>query len=90
MAQTHQNISSPAVSVETFQAGQSAPYSGEYALVDAQGNRQGFDLVTLDEGDSFPPVPEQNLFYTLNDTCLDEECDVEEHGHSTQPPHPGA
>lgn len=61
-----------------FRPGETVKYSGEYILVDAQGNQQAYDVVTLDEGEKFPDLKGQqtNLSYVLNDTCLDEPCDV--------------
>lgn len=62
--------------LELYKAGDRVPNSGEYCIVDAQGNKLDYDLVTLDEGESFPALKESNLFYSLNDTCLDESCEV--------------
>jgi hypothetical protein len=64
--------------LEVYRPGETVKYSGEYVLVDAQGNKQDYDIVTLDEGEVFPDLKGQqtNLCYMLNDTCLDEPCDV--------------
>ena len=35
---------------ELFKAGQQVQYSGEYNVLDEQGNAQGQDQITLDEG----------------------------------------
>jgi len=61
---------------ELFQAGQKVQYSGEYNVLDEQGNPQGQDQITLDEGDTFPEVKGINARYQLNATCLEEECEV--------------
>ncbi len=53
-------------------------YSGEYLVVDEQGTPQGQDIITLDEGDTFPEVNGINACYQLNATCLlEEECEGE-------------
>lgn len=58
---------------ELFEPGQKAIYSGEYTIVDEKGNPQGNDIITLDEGDTFPVVDGINAYYQLNSTCLEEE-----------------
>ena len=60
---------------ELFQAGDRVEFSGEYNVVDEQGNPQGGDMITLDEGDTFPEVNGISAYYQLNPTCLEEECD---------------
>jgi hypothetical protein len=63
--------------LELFKPGEKVLYSGEYVLVNEQGQRQeNISEVTLDEGERFPDVSEKGLFYMLNDTCLDEACEV--------------
>lgn len=63
--------------LELFEAGEKVLFSGEYVLVNEQGQKkeQGYEI-TLDEGEYFPQVPQERLFYLLNDTCLDEPCEV--------------
>ncbi|MCE3235033.1 MAG: hypothetical protein K0Q50_1213 [Vampirovibrio sp.] len=62
--------------MELCRPGEIVKYSGEYILVDEQGNRLDFDVVTLDEGEAFPKVNNQNLCYMLNATCQEESCEV--------------
>jgi hypothetical protein len=57
-------------------ARQQVQYSGEYLMVDEQGNPQGQDMITMDEEDTFPEVSGINACYQLNATCLEEECEV--------------
>jgi YjzC-like protein len=68
--------SSPTEKTELFKPGQKAKYSGEYIILDAQGNQQGEDIITLDEGDEFPEVKGIQAFYQLTPTCPDGECEV--------------
>lgn len=74
--QGQQNVGSQgqAAGVEIFRPGDKVMYSGEYTLVDQQGNRLDYDFVTLDEGESFPRQSE-NVCYMLNDTCMEESCE---------------
>jgi hypothetical protein len=71
-------MSSQSVQEKTdiFRAGQIVQYSGEYNVLDEQGNSLGQDQITLDEGDTFPEVKGINFCYQLNPTCLEEECEV--------------
>lgn len=58
---------------EVFRPGDTAPMSGEYAVVDAEGNETDYDTVTLDEGDRFPDLVEEGLCYRLFDSDEDIE-----------------
>jgi hypothetical protein len=69
-------IQSTQPQTELFRARQQVQYSGEYLVLDEQGNPQGQDMITLDEGDTFPEVNGINACYQLNPTCLEEECEV--------------
>lgn len=62
--------------IELYKPGDTVKYSGEYIVVDVHGNRLDFEIVVLDEGERFPKVNNQNLFYMLSDTCVDEPCEV--------------
>lgn len=48
--------------MQKFKSGQKAPQSGDYRIVNENGQvvRSG---VTLDKGDSFPPTPGSNQFF---------------------------
>ncbi len=63
---------------EFYQAGQTVVASGEYELLDAQGNKTDYDIVTLDEGETFPQIHDPNVCYRMVATCLDDAgaCDV--------------
>lgn len=62
---------------ELFKPGEKVKFSGEYALVDREGQvQEEYDFISLDEGDVFPSLPNENMCYMLNDTCLDEPCEV--------------
>ncbi len=58
---------------ELFTPGEVVPASGEYELVLENGNKTDYDLITLDEGEKFPPISERNLYYRMHATCLAEE-----------------
>lgn len=58
---------------ELFRPGEVVPASGEYELVEAQGNKTDYDIVTLDEGETFPNVQDKNLCFRMVATCLEEE-----------------
>ena len=62
--------------MEVFHAGDTVRYSGEYVLVDEQGNKRNYAIVTLDEGETFPQARGKILCYMLNDTCLEEACEI--------------
>jgi hypothetical protein len=70
-----------ALDKELFKAGEKILYTGEYALVDIQGNKQDYELIALEEGETFPELKDaqaKNLCYTLNATCdeSDDTCEV--------------
>lgn len=46
--------------------GQSAPYSGQYALVGSRGGKTG-DEVTAIKGKPLPPTPHHGMSYKLVD-----------------------
>jgi len=60
---------------DMYKAGTQVQYSAEYLVVDEQGNPQGQDMISLDEGDTFPEVNGINACYQMNATCMDEQCD---------------
>jgi hypothetical protein len=74
----------PATGLELYREGERVPYSGDYALVNEEGDRQDYDPITLDEGDLFPERREENLYYMLNVTSLNDAC-LRESGVKTTP-----
>ena len=56
--------------MEIFRPGEKAPYSGEYCVVDQEGNQTDYDTVTLDEGEALPQLQDKNLCFSL--------CEVDE------------
>lgn len=67
----------PTTGLELYRQCERVPYSGDYALVDEEGDRQDYDPITLDAGDTFPERREENLYYMLN-TLRSGEPDEEE------------
>jgi hypothetical protein len=51
---------------ETYRGGDRVIYSGEYCLVDSQGRITDFEILTLDEGETFPVPIETDLLYQLH------------------------
>lgn len=60
---------------ELFQSGETVTASGEYELIDEQGNKTDYDIITLDEGEQFPEIKERNLYFRMVATCLEEKCE---------------
>lgn len=53
--------------------GEIVPASGEYELVNAQGKKTDYDIVTLDEGEKFPSIKDSSLYFRMSATCLEGE-----------------
>jgi hypothetical protein len=55
----------PDIDLELYQSGDEVPCNGQYAIVNANGDRQDYDEVWLDEGDVFPELKERDACYVL-------------------------
>ena len=51
---------------KTFKAGELSPQSGQYAIVDDQGEKTGSERTVI-QGKPFPPTPKKNYGYLLVD-----------------------
>jgi hypothetical protein len=61
---------------ELFKSGQKINYSGEYEIVDKNGQNLGYEPVALNEGENFPAlndVENKGLYFKLQETCNENE-----------------
>lgn len=50
---------------QIFRPGDPVPVTGDYEVVDEQGNVTEYEYITLDEGEFFPPLKASYLYYRL-------------------------
>jgi len=62
------------IALVLYRPGDKVPYHGRYAVVDSEGNPMAHDLISLQGGDTFPPLSQvtpRHLFYLLHDDDSD-------------------
>lgn len=62
------------VSLVLYKPGDKVPYNARYALVDSDGNQHGYDMISLQGGETFPPLAQstyRQMFYLLHDDDSD-------------------
>lgn len=70
---------------ELYRPGSPVKYSGEYVVVDQQGNKQDREMITLDEGETFPLLEDTQYCYALNETGYEAGTSVEEEDWGNTP-----
>lgn len=68
-ANQQENVTTPSDEQQLFKPGEIVPESGQYQLINADGNSAGRE-VTSTKGEPFPPTPESGRHYKLVDPTI--------------------